>query len=55
MYKSTMRSINYYLNYYCDGAVGWWDGIGLNEYLGLLIAALALGAWLLKADPLKTL
>ena len=55
MYKSAMRSINYHLNYYCEGVVGWCDGIGLNEYLFLLIAALALGAWLLKSDPMKTL
>jgi hypothetical protein len=55
MYKSAMRSINYHLTYYSEGAVGWWDNIGLNEYLGLLIGALLLGFWLLKADPMKTL
>ena len=55
MFKSAMRSINYHLNYYCEGAVGWWDSIGLNEYLGLLIGALLLSCWLLKSDPMKTL
>lgn len=55
MFKSVMRSANYHLTYYADGLVGWWDNIGLNEYLGLLIGALLLGCWLLKADPMKTL
>jgi UPF0716 family protein affecting phage T7 exclusion len=55
MFKSTIRSISYHLNYYTEGVIGWWDNIGLNDYLLLLIGAFVLGIWLLRSDPMKTL
>jgi len=55
MFKSIIQSISYHLNYYGEGVVGWWEGIGLNDYLILLIGAFVLGVWLLKSDPMKTL
>ena len=55
MFKSIIKSISYHLNYYSEGVVGWWDGIGLNDYLLLIVGAFVLGVWLLKSDPMKTL
>ena len=43
MFKSIIQSISYHLNYYSEGVVGWWDGIGLNDYLLLLVGAFVLG------------
>ena len=55
MFKSIIKSISYHLNYYSEGVVGWWDGIGMNDNLLLLVGAFVLGVWLLKSDPMKTL
>ena len=55
MFQSATKTVNYHLTYYSEYAVTWWDNIGLNGYLGLLIGAFLLGCWLLKSDPLKTL
>ncbi|NQV27900.1 MAG: hypothetical protein HQ518_26415 [Rhodopirellula sp.] len=55
MFRSATNTASYYLMYYTEYAVNWWDNIGLNEYLGILIGVLLLGFWLLKSDPLKTL
>lgn len=55
MFQTATRLLTRYFTYYAEGLAGWWDNIGLNQYLALLIAALFLGFWLLKADPMKTL
>ncbi|MGZ0167630.1 MAG: hypothetical protein ACKVII_27220, partial [Planctomycetales bacterium] len=55
MFQYAIKSLNYHLTYYCEFVVNWWDNIGLDGYLGLLIGAFLLGCWLLKSDPLKTL
>lgn len=55
MFQSATKSASYHLTYFCEFVVNWWDNIGLNGYLGLLIGAFLLGCWLLKSDPMKTL
>ena len=55
MFQTATRFASRYITYYSEGIANWWDNITLNQYLGLLIAALILGFWLLKSDPMKTL
>jgi len=55
MFQSATKTVSYHFTYFCEFVVAWWDNIGLNAYLGLLIGAFLLGCWLLKSDSLKTL
>lgn len=55
MFQTATRTASRYLTYYSDGIVGWWDSIGPSQYLGILIGVLAVGYWLLRSDPSKTL